>query len=396
MTPWGAEEEIDRQVLFGRTVLQIAPALDSSPLAFACVEVAAALAEAGARALVAGAPGPLVSELQARGGVFLPYAAAARNPWTVALNGRRLANLAAREGVELIHVRGSAALKPAFYAARKERIPLIAEYERGQNALALGADSVVVFSQETLDAAARERPETARRLFRGLRGVDLRSFSPDLMETTRVRRLRESFAAQPHHRLIVALGLAPDGLKLFLAAAAQLKAKGFFANSGQDARFVWLHEEEDDSPGAFEAQVARLGLTGQVLHGVLEGASEDRAAACLAAALVVLPAREAGYCVEAQAIGAPVALLQQEGNASGAEFLRAPPEVEAAMRTGWLVAPGQPGALARAAEEALRLGASARETLGRRARAHARSFSAERMCALTLSVYARHFAGVQS
>jgi glycosyltransferase involved in cell wall biosynthesis len=66
------------------------------------------------------------------------------------------------------------------------------------------------------------------------------------------------------------------------------------------------------------------------------------------------------------------------------------------MRTGWLVAPGQPGSLARAAEESLRLGASARDALGRRGRVHARSFSAERMCALTLSVYARHFAGGQS
>jgi glycosyltransferase involved in cell wall biosynthesis len=128
----------------------------------------------------------------------------------------------------------------------------------------------------------------------------------------------------------------------------------------------------------------------------MQGASEDRAAACLAAALVILPAREAGFCVEAQAMGAPVALLQEADGPSGAEFLRAPPEVEAVLRTGWLVAPGQPGGVARAAEEAVRLGASARETLGRRARAHARSFSAERMCALTLSVYARHFAGVLS
>jgi glycosyltransferase involved in cell wall biosynthesis len=395
MTPWGAEEEMDRQLLFGRTVLQIVPALDASPLAFACVEVAAALAEAGARALVAGAPGPLVSELQARGGVFLPYAAEARNPWTAALNGRRLAKLASREGVELIHVRGSAALRPAFYAARKERIPLVAEYERGQNALALGADSVVVFSQEMLDAAAKERPETARRLFRGLRGVDLRSFSPELIETSRVRRLRESFSAQPHQRLIVALGVDDEGLQLFLDAAAQLKAKGFFTNSGRDARFVWL-QEEDDSSDDFEAEVVRLGLTGYVLHGDMPGASEDRAAACLAAALVVIPAREAGYCIEAQAIGAPVALLQQERGPNGAEVLRAPPDVEGGMRTGWLVPPGQPGALARAAEESVRLGASAREALARRARAQARNFSAERMCGLTLSVYARHFAGVQS
>ncbi len=146
----------------------------------------------------------------------------------------------------------------------------------------------------------------------------------------------------------------------------------------------------------FEAEVERLGLTGVILHGDMPGASEDRAAACLAASLVVIPAREAGYCIEAQAMGAPVALLQQERGPNGAEFLRAPPDVEGAMRTGWLIPPGQPGALARAVEESLRLGASAREALARRARAQARNFSAERMCGLTLSVYARHFAGVQS
>jgi glycosyltransferase involved in cell wall biosynthesis len=390
MTPWGAEEESDRQVLFGRTVLQIAPALDDSPTAFACVEVAGALAEAGARALVAGAPGRLVSELQARGGVFLPFATTARNPWTAALGGGRLAKLVNREGVELIHARGSAALKPALYAARQARIPVVAEYERGQGYAALDADSIVVFAPDALDEAARARPEVAARLFRGLRGVDLRAYAPDLVEYGRVRRLRESFSALPHERLIVGLGLPRDGQSFFLAAAAQLKAKGFFANPAQDARFVWLRDE-DDSPDFFEAETRRLDLGGAVAQAI----GEDRAAACLAAALVVVPASEATVGIAAQAMGSPVALLQSEGVASGAELVRAPPEVEASQRTGWLVPPGQPGTLARAVEDSVRLGASARESLGQRARFHARRFSAEHMCALTLSVYARHFSGGQ-
>jgi glycosyltransferase involved in cell wall biosynthesis len=396
MTPWGAEEESDRQALFGRTVLQIAPALDDSPAAFACVEVAAALAEAGARALVAGAPGRLVSELQARGGVFLPFAAAARNPWTAALNGGRLAKLVNREGVELIHVRCAAALRPALHAARQARIPLVAEYERGQGFAALEADSVVVFAREALDEAAKARPEVAARLFRGLRGVDLRAYAPDQVDFGRVRRLRESLGALPHERLIVALGLPRDAQKFFLAAAAQLKGKGFFANPAQDSRFVWLHDE-DESVEFFEAETQRLDLGGQASNGVVaHGVGEDRAAAYLAAALVVVPASEPGSSIEAQAMGSPAALLQHEDAASGVELVCAPPEVEAAQRTGWLVPPGQPGTLARAVEDVLRLGASARESLGQRARVHARRFSAEHMCALTLSVYARHFSGGQT
>ena len=30
MTPWGAEGEVDSQALFGRTILQVVPALDAS------------------------------------------------------------------------------------------------------------------------------------------------------------------------------------------------------------------------------------------------------------------------------------------------------------------------------------------------------------------------------
>ena len=61
------------------------------------------------------------------------------------------------------------------------------------------------------------------------------------------------------------------------------------------------------------------------------------------------------------------------------------------MRTGWLIPPGPPASFVRAVEEAVRLGATARENLAHNARAHARNFSAERMNALTLAIYARHF-----
>jgi glycosyltransferase involved in cell wall biosynthesis len=394
MTPWSAEQEIDSQALFGRTILQIAPALDGSAAAFACVEVAASLAEAGARALVAGAPGPLVSELQARGGVFLPFAAATRNPWKALLNRRRLERLVVREGVELIHVHGAAGLPAALHVARRARIPLVAEFDGDGKSPALDADSILVFSRASLEEAARSRPETAAKLFRGLRGVDLRRFTPDAVDSSRVRRFREALGVKGHERLIVAIGLPPNRQKTFLAAAAQLKAKGFFSSDAQEARLVWLwRDEADPAREAFDAEVEKFGLKEAILQGAVQGPGADRAAACLAAALVIAPAGDAALCVEAQAMGAPVALVQKEGAVAECEEICVPPQVEAFLRTGWVIPAGQPQALARAAEEATRLGATAREIFAQRARAHARRFSAERMCALTLAVYTRHFSG---
>ena len=387
MTPWGADSEFDGQALIGRTILQVAPALDGGADSLACVETAAALAEAGARALVAGAPGPLVSELQARGGVFIPFATATKNPWTAAFNRMKLERLASREGADLIHLRGGAGLAAAAYAAHKAHIPLVAEAVAG--AETPEADSVIFFSDAGLEAATNAHPERAAHFYRGLRGVDLRAYAPDNIDSARVRRLREAWGVKAHVRLIVTVGLPPERQKWVLAAAAQLKARGFFANEAQEARLIWRQREGSDmTPGFFEDEAKRLGLEGDVLRI----ACADRAAACLAAAIVLAPAGDASFAIEAQALGAPVALLQKETGES-AESICAPPTVEPSGRTGWVIPPGQAQTLARAIDEACRMAASARESLALRARDHARGFSTDRMSALTLALYARRLAG---
>ncbi len=387
MTPWGAEEETDSQALFGRTILQIAPALDAGASALACVEVAACLAEAGARALVAGAPGPLASELQARGGVFLPLPAPTRNPWKAMRDRQSLERMALEEGVELIHVRGAAGLDAALQVARRARIPLVAEYAAGR-ALALDADSILAFSRAAMEEALKLRPDAEARLHLGLEGVDLRRFAPETFDANRVRRLREALGVKSHMRLVIGVGLPDEARRAFLAAAAHLKEKGFFASEAQEARFVWFCAEGDSADrAAFDAEAAKLGLT----QDVSRFAGDDRAAACLAAAVAIVSSGDARLCVEAQALGAPLVALLPSVAMETIDEVLAPPRVEAALRSGWLVASSQPQTLARAVEEAVRLGATARGNLGQRARAHASAFSMERMCALTLAVYAGHF-----
>ena len=147
-----------------------------------------------------------------------------------------------------------------------------------------------------------------------------------------------------------------------IEAAARLKARGF-----ADVAFVLAgdHQGRDGYLRELDALIATRGLNGIVRR---VGHCADMPAAFLAASVVTVPstAPEAfgRSAVEAQAMGTP------------------------GERTGWRVPPGDPEALAEAVVGALSLGASAREALSRRARAHVeRHFSLERMVAATLDVY---------
>ena len=103
----------------GRTAIVCA---SSKGLAYAC---AAALADAGARPLVAAPPGRLVSELQAKGGVWLDFPTRSRNPLTMLLLSRRLHKLIGQEQVDLVHARSRRAGWMAYGAVRQAKVPLV-------------------------------------------------------------------------------------------------------------------------------------------------------------------------------------------------------------------------------------------------------------------------------
>ena len=92
-----------RASLAGRTILQVLPRLDAGGAERTTIDVADALVRAGARALVASEGGRLASELQAIGGVLLPFPAETKNPLSMLLNVRKLARLIIAERVDLVH-----------------------------------------------------------------------------------------------------------------------------------------------------------------------------------------------------------------------------------------------------------------------------------------------------
>ena len=71
---------LDRPIA-GRTVMQIVPDLQSGGAERSAVDIAQALAQAGARSLVASRGGRMVSELQAKGGRLVAVSGGHQKPF---------------------------------------------------------------------------------------------------------------------------------------------------------------------------------------------------------------------------------------------------------------------------------------------------------------------------
>lgn len=381
--------------LAGRTVLQIIPDLDAGGAERTAVDVAAGLAAAGARALVATEGGRLVGELQAKGGIWIPFPAGAKNPLAMARNVRRLAKVCLDEGVALIHARSRAPAWVALGAARALNLPLVTTYHGSYsarssvkvlyNSVMARGHVVIANSHYTADLIRRAHPPAAGRIRVIHRGTDFSAYTPATVAPERVEALRRVWGLDPHQRVVLLAARLTGwkGQKVLIEAASRLRAGG-----RADVAFVLAgdHQGRDGYVRELDALVAARGLNGIVRR---VGHCADMPAAFLAASVVTVPSTEpeafGRSAVEAQAMGTPV-IVSDLGAVP--ETVLAPPESGPGERTGWRVPPGDPGALAEAVDGALALGASAREALSRRARAHVeRHFSLERMVVATLDVY---------
>jgi glycosyltransferase involved in cell wall biosynthesis len=381
--------------LEGRTILQIIPRLDAGGAERTTIDVAAALVQAGARALVASEGGRLASELQAVGGVWLPFPAASKNPLRMIFNMRKLARLIIAERVDLVHARSRAPAWVALGASRIAARPFVTTFHGaygGRSALKLRynsvmarGDVVIANSQFTADLIARLYPWARDRLRVIYRGMDLRAFSPGSVDRVRVVRLRESWGVAPHERVVLLAGrlTAWKGQKVLIEAASRLKGQGL-----DDVRYILAGDAQgrDSYVKELDALIDARGLKGVVAR---VGHCADMPAALLAASVVAVPSTEpeafGRTAVEAQAMGAMVVVSNL---GAVPETVLAPPDAPPEARTGWRTPPGDAAALAEAVGGALLLGASAREAIARRARAHVeRNFSLEQMTQKTLAAY---------
>lgn len=382
--------------LAGRTVLQIMPSLDPADADHAAIDVTGALAEAGARALVAGPPGALVSELQAKGGIWIPFAAHRRNLLALVLNSSRLRSILSRENVELVHARSRPAAWAAWAATRSSKTALVTSMQQtgpGQglmlqryNSVMARGDMVIAGSRYAASMIPALYPWAVDRISLIRPGVDFRGLAPAQISAARVQSLRQAWQADPGERIILLAGRPSlwKGHKVLIDAAEIMTTRGI-----KDIKIILTGEAKGRTAPLREIEqaIARAGMDHIVRWA---GPCPDMPAALMAAAAVVVPSLEAEsfgrIAVEAQAVGTP-AVVSDLGAVP--ETVLAPPDVEAGRRTGWRVPANDPISLADALIEVLALGASSRDSLAARARKQVEErFSVERMARQTLSAYA--------
>jgi glycosyltransferase involved in cell wall biosynthesis len=383
------------RALAGATVLQVITSMHDTLEARTAVNIARALVHAGARAIVAGADGPLTGELAAFGGEWTPLASATINPLRLWRNADRLEEIIAEAPVDIVHAKNAGAAWSALVATDRGSVRLVTDlpdlpHQRMRlAAFYLGGlsrgDRIIARSQFNAQPMIQRYGIPPERLRVIPRSIDTAMFNPAAVHPDRVSALRQKWGIPSGVRIILAPGrVAPgNGQAMLVRVARMLQQSGMrgvtFVIAGDDRRYrryaraivKQAHAEHIDSLFRMVGHVA------------------DLPAAYAASDIVVVPCLSPplyGQAVaEAQAMARPV-IASAVGPIP--ENMAAPPRMAEDIRTGWLVPPGDEVETARAIAMALALDATAYRAFAARARQFAEyMFAPSRVAAATLDVY---------
>ncbi len=374
----------------GTTILQVLPALGHGGVERGTLEVANAIVAAGGRALVASDTGPNVARLEKLGGSHVAMSLASKNPLTIRANGKALADLIDRENVSLVHARSRAPAWSAKRAAEMTATPFVTTFhaaysengllKKRYNSVMASGDRVIAISH-FIAGLIRQRYGTPDNRLRVIhRGVDLDTFDPDTVGGGRLIALMHQWGLAEGARVV----LMPARLTRLKGHAVLIAAIANLLKSRHMPSLVCVMVGADDGRDSYRRELQRyaqsLGLDSNRI--VFASHCDDVPAAMMLADVVVSASTEPeGFgrtLAEAAAMGKPVI-----ATAHGAA-----PEVVVNEETGWLVTPGQAGALAGALERVFALSPRELAVVSNKARYRASSlFSSKFMCDQTLEVY---------
>ncbi len=379
---------------FNHTILQVIPTLDTGGAERTTLEIAAAVVQAGGRALVASHGGRLAAEIEMAGGEVIQMPVHSKNPATMWMNGRRMAALIKEQNIDLIHARSRAPAWSALAASKQTGIPFVTTYhgayksgspmKRYYNSSMLRADCVIANSRYTGDAILRlggVSPECLRVI---PRGADLDYFDPSKISEKRINQLGEEWESVRENkglRVLLPGRLTPwKGHEVAIEAAAIYKSSTK-TGKAHDLTLVFCGAVQSQSRYELElrALIEQHGVGGMV-H--LVGDCTDMPAAYAWSDVVLSPSiRPEAFgriAVEAGAMERPV-IASAHGGAM---------ETVIDGESGILVPPGDATALAQAIARIGGMTADKRAIMGENGRAQASSmYSAAAMCDATLRVY---------
>ena len=390
----GGDGNVSPRTLAGATILQIVPQLHDEPVARTAVNVASALIQSGARAIIAAENGPLADELRAFGGEWVELVNATVNPFKLRGCAHRLERLIASERVDIMHAQSIGGAWAANMAATQIAVWLVttlADVPPGSGVRAYWAgalarrDRVITPSNFAAAPVIKRFDLPRERLTVIPRSIDTGIFDPAAVDAARIEALRAAWRVSSHDRIVLVPGrLAPWNGQLIVPDIARI----LLDSGARDFVFVMAGEHRTFRKYArfIAEQAKRRGMTELTRFA---GHCSDMPAAFAAADTVLVPAIEApmlGRAVaEAQAMGRPVVASNL---GSQPEHLVTPPEMPEDVRTGWLAEPGDAADFARALSLSFSLDKAAYHAMAARARQFAEyMFSPRSIAVATRAVY---------
>ena len=328
------------------TILQILPALSVGGVETGTVDLTRALIAKGHRAVVISSGGVLVKELSAAGAIHYTLPVHRKNPWTIFQTAHRVAEIVESHGVDVIHARSRVpawigflawrrvVAKTSFRLGGRDRVPAFVTTAHGYysvhpGSVVVGWGRCVIAISEAIARHMIDHFRVSSQRIRLIpRGVELEKFA-----------WREPRKEAPHKEW----RLATIGRVTPIKGHRDLiRAFGIVAKSFPRAKLLIVGKASPDHEKyaeELEALVAQLGLASQV---EFTGHEPDVARLLSTVDLVVLPStgQEAfgRVLIEAGAAGVPVVATRVGGMS----------EVMVDRKTGLLVPPGDPMALAQA------------------------------------------------
>ena len=371
--------------------MQVLPALVTGGVERGAVDVAQALVQAGWRALVASAGGPMVREIERAGGEHILLPLETKSPLAIRRNADRLTSLIREQNIDIIHARSRAPAWSARGAALRTEIPFITTFhgvyglgpfglKKIYNRIMASGERVIAVSDFIRSHLIQEYalpPERIRVIYRG---VDIQLLNPNHVTPTRLIQLTSKWRLPDAAPVIMLPGRLTSwkGHEILIDALAELKRRG---GNYLDIRCLMIGQDQGRVRyrDTITRHAAARGVDGNVQ--IIDDCN-DMPAAYMATDVVVSastrPEAFGRVVAEAQAMGRPV-VAPSHGAAA---------EIIIPGVTGWLFTPSDPISLADAMSRALRLTQDERARLANTAIARTHDlFSKAEMCAKTLSVY---------
>ena len=366
-------------------IMQILPRLDTGGVERGTLDVASALVTAGKCSIVVSSGGTMVRELERVGALHIKIPVNSKNPIVMLKNANTLTNLIQAHGVDIIHARSRAPAWSARLSANRCKIPFVTTFhgtynfnnpfKKAYNSIMTKGERVIAIS-DFIGQHVRENYHTPREKIRVIsRGINLDTFNPRLVSAERIVQLANLWRLNDHRPVIMLPGRLTrwKGQRVLIEAARIL--------SRPDVRILIVGDDQGRTRYRAELDnLIRQNGVEEIIH--ITGPCQDMAAAYMLADVVVSPSTDpeafGRVAAEALAMGRMV-IASDHGGAR---------ETVEDGKTGWLVPPGDPNALAKALCHTLDMTNADRENHSRLAIKHIHeNFSKQKMCSATLAVY---------